>query len=309
MGSARRRLLFITLESEKGVWTLPDIPVLAEDYEFTRATEHSPVAGGGKYIGPNNVGSLEPNLGICKFKVRFRSTGSSAAMSADLAALLQACGFKKTNEVYTFPTSSWSDQKTLSIASYEIIGGSALHKGLSGAMGTCKFVKTIPGQKLEVEFEFKGVWREVSKESIPVSWSPNSIAGMKASAFTIDSAAKKISSLEIDGGQSVVPEPDPNGTNEVASFIIADVSPKIKVDPETELPDSYNYDSLFESQTPAAIQAVFDDGTYKAVFAMPSAEIIQIENKDRDGIYAYDLTYSLNNSSGDDALTITMGAV
>jgi hypothetical protein len=308
MSNERRRLLYVSQESTKGTYVTPATALLVQELEIRRATEYEMRAGTGLYIGGNEVGSLGPNLGVCRFKTQFMSTGAAAALDAGLAIMLQGCGFLKTSEVYTFPTSSVTAQKCCSFGSNELIGASTLFKSLSGAMGTVTFEKTMPGNKLTCSFEFFGVYREIVDAAVP-AWSPSVVAGMKASAFTIATAAKKIASFSLDCGQNVIAEPDANGTEEIASYIITDAEPRLMVDPETELAAGYDYDGVFTAQTTAAISMVFNDGTYTATFAMPAAEIIEIGNKERDKLYAWDLTYRLNNSSGDDALTITMGSV
>jgi hypothetical protein len=298
----RLRVIKVKLEVAKGTYLAGDQALLVFDLDCNAVTEHDDRLGDGKFLGFNNVGVHANEIGRCRFRTELRGNGTTG-VEAGVGILLQGAGMKLTTATYTIPTSSVTNQKTISIDVFE----DGKLKSLAGCMGTCQIEANIPGKAVYLTFEFMGRWIAPSASALP-TFSPSTAKPMKMLSFTTGGTARAISRFNLDLGNAVVPAPDPNGTGQISSYIITQSLPRLQVDPDAVLPATWDVDSLRQARTTFAMVATFGDGTTVVTFTFVAGQIASIEDRGRDGIWAAGLNINCLNTSanaGDDALTIT----
>jgi len=295
----RLRVIKVKLEAVKGTYLAGDQALLVFDLDCNAATEHDDRLGDGKFLGFNNVGVHGNEIGRCRFRTELRGNGSTG-LEAGVGILLQACGYKLATATYTLPTSSVTNQKTISIDVFE----DGKLKSLAGCMGTCQIEAAIPGKAVYLTCEFFGRWIAPTASALP-AFAPSTTKPMKMASFTAGGSAKAISRFALDSGNAVVPAPDPNGTGQITSYIITQSLPRLQVDPDAVLPATWDVDGIRQARTTFAMVATFSDGTTVATFTFAAGQIASIEDRGRDGIWAAGLNINCLNSTGDDALTIT----
>jgi hypothetical protein len=298
----RLRLIKVILESSKGTYVTPTQDLLVFDLDCNPATEHEDRLGAGKFLGWNNVGVHGSEIGRCKFRAELRGNGTTG-VEAGLAILLQGCGAKLTTATYTLPTSSITNQKTISIAVYE----DGKLKSMAGCMGTVSIEASIPGKAVYLSFEFAGLWRTVADAALP-TFTPSTAKPMKMSGFTTGGTARPISRFGLDFGGQNVPLPNPNSTGQISSYGITQMLPKMTVDPDQALVAGWDIDGVRQAKTTFAAVATFTDAVTTITFTFAACQITTVEDAGRDGIWAARLNLNLLNNTGDDAVTITSAA-
>lgn len=302
----RKRIIKVILEAEKGTKLAGTQALLVEDLEINPDTDFYERKGTGKYLGHANKGVIGKLGGKCSFKTELRGNGSSG-MEAGLAILLQACGLKKTLEVYNI-ASGHSDHKNLSIDVWE----DGKKKGLAGAAGNVTF-EGETGGRMMCNFEFTGIWQAPVDDALP-AYAPSTTAPMmmKGGIFTLATESIKIGRFSLNIGGNVIYRGDIVPTSPasgIAYCMITDFDgPMLNIDPEADLVAGYDYHGAWLAGTEAVVSLVLNDGTDQVTFAIPKFQYREIKEGDRDGIQIEDIIGQCNHSTGDDAVTITAAA-
>lgn len=299
----RKKVIKVKLESTKGTKETADQAILVYDLDIKPTAPYEARTGTGLYLGHTAKGILGERIGTCSFSTELRGNGTTG-IETGLAVLLQAAGFKKTSEVYN-THSSVTDQKTITIDVWE----DGIKKSLYGAMGTVEFDGTT-GKRLMLKFEFSGAWSAVTDEAMP-AYAPSTATPMKlmGGSFKVATVATKIGKFNLNLGNQVVPSYDVNAVSGVAHYQITDYDPSIGIDPDGCVVATYDHFGIWLAGTEAAVELILNDGTTKVTFAIPKVQYKEIASGDRDGIHTFELTGQCNNSSGDDAITLTAAAV
>lgn len=300
----RKRVIKVEVETAKGTRNGAPSPtaILAFDLEINSTAPFEERKGTGLYRGHENIGVLGERSGTCKFSAELRSDGISG-LEAGLAILLQACGLKKTSEVYQVH-STHSNDETISIDVWE----DGLKKSLLGASGNVTF-EGENGGRMMCNFEFLGVWQAVTDDSLP-AYSPSTEAPMmmQGGTFTLATESIMISKLSLNMGSNPVPRYDVDAAGGIAYYMITDYDTVLNIDPEADLVAGYDYHGVWLAGTEAAVSLLLTDGTVNVTFALPKVQYREIAEGDRDGIQIYDITGQCNHSSGNDSVAITAAA-
>jgi hypothetical protein len=222
-----------------------------------------------------------------------------------LAILLQACGMKKTSEVYQIHSNP-ADDICISLDMWQ----SGRKLGLAGCAGNFT-ITGEPGGRVLVEFDIDGIWQSVVDESLP-TWSPSTQKCYmnKGGTFTLASNAIKIGSWSLKSGNTVVPRRDVAASSGVAHYYITDMNPTFECDPEADLVANYDYHGIFAAGTTAAVSLSVNNGTDKCTIALPSVQIMSKNEADRDGLLVHEYNgVCLHTSNGNDAVALTFATV
>lgn len=303
----RLKVLTVQVETEKG--TALDssaISILTEDLSINPSTEFTSRKGHGLYTGYNEKGVLGLFTGTCSFRTELRGNGTTG-FHAGIAALLQGCGLKQSSLVYTLPTTSVADQKTVTLTVYE----DGLKKQLFGSMGTCT-IEGSTGERVFLNFEFQGCYSDVAWVVDGTMAGADTVAALpmifRGGIFKIASTAKRIGRMTLDLGAQVVQTADLNAKSGVAFYQITEFDPAISIDPEVQLVavDVHYDDWLKKTENAAEIQ--FTDGLTTVTIAISKMQYKDITTGDRNGIFVHEINAQCNNS-GATAITITTAAV
>jgi hypothetical protein len=298
---ARKKVIQCVLETTKGTKIAGTQAIRVFDPIIKPTSTFEERRGNGTRIGIEDAGVLSERSGQLTFSSELCATGTNG-LEAGLAILLQCCGFLKSSESYTFPTSSTANQKTASFDVYE----DGVKKGLAGAMGTLE-ITAETGKRCMLNFEFSGIWQTPTDSALP----SESVSGktpmlFQGGSFKIGSATKKISRLTLNCGQTLVPEWDPNATGGISTYLITDATPEISFDLEAETVASYDINGIWLAGTTAAIEFSLTDGSDTITFSLPKVRYKDIPEGDRDGILTYDAVGEVINNAGDNAITVTV---
>lgn len=299
----RKRKFLVANESERGTKTAGTIALISfdDDINLDGGTDERP--GSGIWMGDSLAEIPGIDKGLWNPKVEMRAA-SAGAMETGLAALLQACGFKKATEVYAVHSVP-GDNKCLSVDAFEDGG----KKGLAGAQGDVTFTAET-GKKMMCEFAFQGIYQAHSDAAIsataPTAGMPMRLRG---GTFTIGGAAKRISKVSLKMNMSVEPMWNPAAASGIAYFNCMYSQPEITFDLESELVATYDIYSLWRAGTPAAIVLMVADGTSKATFTMPAVQHKQIKEGKRGNMLIYDCVGKCLQSTGNDSVSIAVAAV
>lgn len=289
----------VKLESTKGTKVAADQALLVSnlDIKLTSPIEDRPTAG--NYLGKTDPSTLGEMSGTFTFDVELRGNGTSG-VEAGLAILLQACGLKKTSEVYN-THSSFTDQKTISIDVWK----DGLKFGLAGAMGNIEITGDT-GKKVICKCEFSGVWQTPTTEAMPaVAPSATLPMRLQGGTFTVATVAKAVSKFSLNMQSQVVPELDINADGGIATYLIADYDPIVSIDPEAEPIATIDYYGQQLLGTENAVVLALSDGTVDITITMAAVSWREISNTDRDGIFAHEVVGQCSHSSGNDAVIIS----
>lgn len=298
----QKRLIKVALETIKGTEVAGTQDVLTEDLAINPTAPFIERPASGLYLGHAARGVIGERSGVCSFKTELKTNGAGG-MEAGLAILLQACGFKKTLEVYQVH-STHSDDKTISIDAYE----DGKLKTLYGASGKVTF-DGEDGKPMYCNFEFSGVWKTPVDTALP-TFAPSTALPllMQGCTFTLGAEAIKINKYALDMGNVIVPRRDVAATGGIAYFMKSNFLPMLSLDPEADLVAGYDYYGKWLAGTEAAVSVVLTDTTDKVTFSTPKVQTRELTEGDRDGIMIYDLNGQCNNDSGDDSVVITAAA-
>ena len=303
----RLKALTVHIEAVKGtaLETSP-ISILTEDLSINPSTEFTSRKGHGLYTGYNEKGVLGLFTGTCSFRTELRGNGTNG-LHPGVAALLQGCGVKQNALVYTLPTTSVADQKTLTLTVYE----DGLKKQLFGSMGTCT-IEGSTGERVFLNFEFQGCYDASAWVTDANMATADAGAALpmifRGGIFTIATTPKRIGRMTLDLGAQVVQTADLNAESGIAFYQITECDPAISIDPEVQLvaTDVHYDDWLAMTENAAKIQ--FSDGLTTVTIDITKMQYKDITTGDRNGIFVHEINAQCNNTEAT-AITITTAAV
>lgn len=296
-----KTLVFVKTEAQKGAAeTATLLPALAFDAGINPAHPVIDRPGAGKFMGINNPSVLGEAVGDWRGGLELRGNGSTA-MDPALSAMLKACGFKNTSEVYT-PCDP-ADQSTVTIQQYE----DGTKKSIFGAAGRLK-IEGETGKRAMCNFEMEGCWGGRVDEDL-AAWTPSTESPLRvlAGTFTLGVTPRRISRFSLDMGNTVTPLYDPNAAAGVAYYVVSQRNPTLTIDPEDELVVTHDFYGLWLAGTPVAVVLVLGTGAGKRVtITIPKLQYRQVREGDRENLRINDLVGQCLISNGNDEVTIAV---
>jgi len=299
----RKKTLMVKIESGKGTYAAGDQAILAFDLAINPTAPFEERRGTGIYRGVSNAGFHGLKTGTCSFTTELRGTGSGG-MEAGLAILLQACGLKKTSEVYQVQSTHTADS-TISIDVWE----DGVVKSLGGASGNVVF-EGEAGNRMMCRFDFTGIWQDPVAGNAPslTTLSTTNPLLVKGGSFSLDANSIKIGKYNLDMKNTITVRKDAGSASGIAYCMITDYSPTISCDPEADLIAGYDYDLHRRDGTLSAITLEVDNQTDQVTFSTPKVQITDLKEGDREGIQIYDYTGVAVHNAGDNSVVITAAA-
>jgi hypothetical protein len=249
----------------------------------------------------------EGRKGKIAFKVDASWDGTATEPSwAD--TFLPACGWVKSGQVFTPRTEApGSNVKTLSIAVYTD-GRRAL---LYGAAGNFKFVCPT-GKVAYLEFEFSGIWGGVTDATILAPTYPTDLGLRYASATTTwDSVALCLENLTLDSGNVVTMRECAANASGFAGAMVTNRMVKVTGNPEAKLVATQDRWGKLLDSSEASLTWGLDGPTNSVItIAAPKAQIISINEGDRNGLMTDEIEWSCNRNGStiDQEASITFTA-
>jgi len=292
----------VEVETTKGtvIATTP-IAALVYNLKIDPGAPFIPRPGTSAYFGHSHKGVIGERIGKCTFDIEMRGDGTNA-MEAALSAILTACGFKNTAETYT-PTSAHATHETLTVYVYE----DGVKKGLRGAMGNISFQGKF-GNPFMGSVELMGAWIAPTDAALP-DGSPETEdpPTLGSATFTIATLEIKVANFGINMNNVVIPRADFDAVGGLGYYMITDRDPAVSMDPEADKIAGYDINGIWLAGTTGALSLVFGSGAGKEItITAPAMQYKEIPEGERDGVLIYDVNAQLNNSSGDDELSIAV---
>jgi len=301
----RKRIIKVAVEETKGTKVAGTLLLQVEDLQINPTAPYEQRPGSGKYLGNDLPGTIGERSGEVSFTTELLSDGTGG-LNAGLIVLFQACGFKQTAkagevpETYT-PTSDYSVMETVSIDVWE----DGNKKGLGGCAGTVT-IEGDAGKPARLKWELKGVWQEVATEALPTVTLVSALP-MKMSVFTLAAESVMISKYALAVGAEVAYQKDSTLIGVVAGIVV-NTDPELSIDPEDQLLTGYKFDEEWLAGTESAVVMTFTDGTDTVTITLAKVVAKELKGADREGIKTYDYIGQINNSSGDDAISMAIAA-
>lgn len=309
----RKTQLAAKIEGTKGsIETLAasDAAIYAEDVRFIAPSE---------VLRRNPLRStLTPIKGIAgapiaqiTCKVELKGSGT-AGTAPSIGKLFQACGMllddNTSNVIYT-PESDDADSSTLTMAVYM---DGMCHK-IYGARGECEMTFEA-NQVVYCNFTFTGIYSGTTdtallssityESTVPVRW----YNGQIAFDFNTAWSTAVVPSLTFKTGNTISVRSDANATTGLSYAIITNREPGGTWTVEKPLVATEDYWSHFS--TPTVGSASWRVGATAGnicTFSVPKANVVGIDEGDRDGIATVAINYLCTvNTNGDDEYSITL---
>lgn len=300
--------------------------VIAAKVETTAGTAESLTATEAAY----NVYNLEASptieeqqrpgqgFGLSKIASTYGGLSGTATFSQDMVATLaqlspfwNSCGLKLATSTFSPesrpPEGTSSGSETLTIGCY--VDG--LKKLVYGAMGNA--VMHFPsGMPCYTEYTYTGCWGAPTDVAL-LAYTPPTAAPLRmvSSSFGVGSGPyyPKFSEAVLDLGNTVLLRQDGKQASGYHSAVITDRRITVTVDMEADLVANYDPNGDRLARTLRAVTWAITDGANTLTFTLPSAQVIDVQPGDRNGLEIFNVTYlatasDLSAAPGDDELTI-----
>ncbi len=261
--------------------------------------------------GNGGFGMLSSVVGGYKGKATFKIDAGwdgTATEPAWADTFLPGCGLVKTGQVFT-PRSEapGANVKTLTIGAY----CDGVFKSICGAAGTFKLVCPT-GRMAFFEFEFQGIWVPPSDVAILAPTYPTALPLRYAtSTTTFASAPLCVENMTLDCGNEITMRECASTVGGYHSAIITSRVPKVTCNPEAKLIATRDPNGQFLAMTEGALTWDLDGPTTAALtVAAPRAQLISVQEADRNNLVTDDLEFQLNRngSNQDQEFSITFTA-
>lgn len=288
-----------------GVEGTGDQAVHAEDLVINPTGTLIKREGAGLYLGPDTTGIIGGRTGKCTFTTEMRTDGSQA-FDAGLAILLQACGFKKTANIYTIAT--YAEQETLTIDVYE----DGVLKTLYGSMGTFT-MEYEEGKRVLYKFDFDGHYKDEDEVGLS-SYVPTGNTMMGGTGvFTVLTESHKISKFALDMNNNVVPRHDVTGVDGIGYFMISVPRATASWDPEANLittgGDADNMHADWLDGTTGTLLFSLSDGVDKVTLECAKVQYTDIPEGMRNNLRIHEVTAQcLQSANSTDMVKFTVAS-
>lgn len=197
---------------------------------------------------------------------------------------------------------------SVTVALYE----DGLKKELKGARGTCRISAEV-GQPAFLEFEFTGVYSEVSDTSqLSPTYESTLPPVFQSAAIKLHDTSNSwlvARSIGVDINNTVAPREDANSSTGILSFLITDRDPNGSVDPEGVLVATHDFWTRWRNGTTGIFE--FDVGSTagnQIEVRCQNTSYREVGSGDRTGLATNEVTLGIHTSdvttSGDDEIYI-----
>ncbi len=248
------------------------------------------------------AGTVGPKTGTVKFSTDLYG---GATIPFWAATLLPACGWVDTSDVFSPETNppGTGGVKTISIGGYF----DGVKKALRGAVGNADFV-FVAGEAVRIDWTFMGIWVAPTDVAVLSATMPTATPlSFVSAALSLASYAHKVGNATLSLGNTLAMREDANDPSGYAHAIFTGRTPTFKFDPEATLIATDDPYGDWAAYVEGALSIALGSAGNGVAFAAPKAQISQIDETDRGGIDANDITLQLNsNAANDNELTITI---
>lgn len=233
--------------------------------------------------------------------------------------LLMACALSENSSgnmfIYT-PTATWNPN-TASSTAYTSVTLQAFVDGrmrsIKGARGNL-VISMVAGQPALARWTFSGVLVAPSDTAFLTSpadptsaKSPPIFAGAAFSVGGLSASEALVSSLEIDLGNTLTMRDDANAAMGYRSCAIVDQDPRMRFDPEDVITTDHDFYAIWAAATTGALSVTLGSSTNRIVITAPAVQYLDVQDGDRNGLFIKNIGAKLCRSSGNDAISITVG--
>ena len=304
----RRMILGTKKETTEGTANAPaagDCNILAEDVRFEPdidQTDRMPISS-----------DLSPYASIAgarkarvTFKVELKGSGAAGTAPA-IGKLIKACGY---NEVIVASTSVTYNPLSVGVDSLTIdlysvpASGNQIRERIIGARGTFR-INARSGQQVYLEFTFMGVYVPVADAAglTPSGLEATLPPAFLSTSFTMHGFAHKVSSFNIDLGNTLAYRTDISQASGIFSCLITGRKPTFSFDPEKELVATHDYYGKMLANTEAALScAIGATAGNICTITAPKAQYVKVTPGGRDGLGIYTVDGKFNRNAGNDEL-------
>lgn len=249
-----------------------------------------------------------PYVGTCTFETDLEWDGS-ATEPAWAETFLPACGWVKSAGTYTDTDEvPGSNVKTLTIGCY--VDG--LYKQLRGAMGTFQVIGNS-GEPGRIQWTFTGIFDLPSDVTlIAPTHTTDEIERWAGMTSTWNSRDICKSAITLDAGNQVIPIPCATDASGIKYFVVSNRLPVASADPLGNTVSAAPFHTERRNKTTAEIDMLLtgwagDNDTLR--FQMPAAQIVNLQEADREGLYVENVTWeSRYHSTGMMPITFSVTA-
>jgi hypothetical protein len=249
-----------------------------------------------------------------KFKMELKGSGTRGTAYAPLGAALQACAFIETVSEATSVV--YSRSSTPASANFFSLGKACTieiykdgHKHvIAGCIGNGKISAPKAGEPAMLECDFKGLYLDPTDAAPPTQTYSAILPPQFASAtISLLTVAHIISSFEVDFGNAVSMRDNAAMAYGVGGFMITKWDPKGGCDPEAVplATDTIIKDYMDAVSGAFSVSFGATSGNIVAL-SMPCTQYTGAPYADKNGILIHKLGLVYRQSSGDDAITITL---
>jgi hypothetical protein len=246
-------------------------------------------------------GVVGAQFGRISFETDMRGDGSGG-IPTNMDDLFEACGMSidASSQVASPETSS---AETLTIA-YQVDG---LQGQLFGCMGNWG-IRVRSGEAGRFFFEFTGMYQAWTDTALLApTFDTVKPPRFSSTSFSAHSTSLKVSEFEFNMNNEVVMREDPNTAAGYCGAFITNRNPTITIDPEASAVATFDSFGKKMASTEGVVSWTCGSANNQVAFSAPKAQIKQVDDADRNGLYTHPLTFGCNRSAaaGDDEVTIT----
>ncbi len=265
-----------------------------------------------------------------KRKVTF--TAKAALLTSDAAdeepkigRAFQACGLKLTSEtnpddkqVYT-PDASKDAGNDVTATIWAILwpssGSDAIIVKGKGCMGNCVISMDSLGAPLVAEFTFTGALYEIMQGStIAMSGADTGYApGTVNSVITIDTGtavSQQVSKFNLDFGNTVELDPDPEDDTGYAAAYIAKRDPKLMLNVKVKTLSGNDHYARWAGGEQVEFKLITALNNHQLMYSItaPKAQLLTMPlgSREESEMWMWDQTYELHEDTGNDEFSIAM---
>lgn len=245
---------------------------------------------------------LDGYQGSISFKTDVKYNGTDVPRWASV--LLPACGVINNSGLFTPKTevpASGSSVKTLTIGTYLGSGTSSMLKLLRGCAGTAK-LNCPTGKTSFIEWTFTGIWTAPTAATFITSAAIEGNALRYANgATTWASVALCLENISLDLGNEVVLRECATTVSGYHAAMVVDRNAKVTGNPEAKLIATQDRYGQFLATTEGVLSwEIAGPSGSKIVINAPKAQIVNIQEGERNKIVTDELEWQCNRN-GDDA--------
>lgn len=241
-----------------------------------------------------------------EFDAELKGSGTAGTAPA-IGRLLRACGFGETVVALTSVTYAPASTAVPSITLGAFFDGGTIFRSW-GARGNVRFILAA-GAAPMARFTFRGAdFSHVDGVLLTtgVAYESTIPAPFLSAALTVQTYAALVASCEIDMGNALAARMDVNAGSGQRSFVIADRTPTMSIDPELVTVATADFFGLLRAGTMGALNIGPLGATAgnRVTITAPRVQYIGITPGDREGLRTLGMDCALNRNAGDDEISI-----